>query len=106
MGVRYCCVAETLYSMGSLQVIVNLLGSSLVGSKEGEATLSTAYQTHQKSSQVHLLEYWGSTFLMNFVFQHTDISHILWDCHALGGHKNIDNLDAKVNLKLIFWTSS
>ena len=37
----------------SVQVIVNLLGSSLVGSKEGEATLSTAYQTHQKSSQVH-----------------------------------------------------
>ena len=26
------------------QVIVNLLGSSLVGSKEGEATLSTAFQ--------------------------------------------------------------
>lgn len=26
------------------QVIINLLGSSLVGSKEGEATLSTAYQ--------------------------------------------------------------
>ena len=40
-------------SMGFfLQVIVNLLGSSLVGSKEGEATLSTAYQTHQKSSPV------------------------------------------------------
>ena len=34
------------------QVIVNLLGSSLVGGKEGEATLSTAYQTHQKSSPV------------------------------------------------------
>ena len=26
------------------QAIVNLLGSSLVGSKEGEATLSTAFQ--------------------------------------------------------------
>lgn len=26
------------------QVIINLLGSSLVGSKEGEATLSTAFQ--------------------------------------------------------------
>ncbi len=29
------------------QAIVNLLGSSLVGSKEGEATLSTAYQVVQ-----------------------------------------------------------
>ena len=29
---------------------MNLLGSSLVGSKEGEATLSTAFQTHQKVS--------------------------------------------------------
>ena len=46
------------------QVIVNLLGSSLVGSKEGEATLSTAYQTHQKSSPVcfHLPDHgiWGT----------------------------------------------
>ena len=55
MGVRYSCANETPKSSGgdSLQVIVNLLGSSLVGSKEGEATLSTAYQTHQKSSQVN-----------------------------------------------------
>ena len=30
------------------QAIVNLLGSSRVGSKEGEATLSTAFQTHHK----------------------------------------------------------
>ena len=28
-------------------IIINLLGSNLVGSKEGEATLSTAFQTHQ-----------------------------------------------------------
>ena len=28
--------------------------------------------------------------------QHTDIPHILWDYHALGGHKAIDKLDAKV----------
>ena len=28
------------------QAIVNLLGSSLVGSKEGEATLSTAFQVN------------------------------------------------------------
>ena len=30
------------------QAIVNLLGSSLVGSKEGEATLSTAFQVSFK----------------------------------------------------------
>ena len=29
------------------QAIVNLLGSSLVGSKEGEATLSTAFQVYK-----------------------------------------------------------
>ena len=46
------CKWETQLPVFSLQVIVNLLGSSLVGSKEGEATLSTAYQTHQKSSPV------------------------------------------------------
>jgi len=60
------------------QVICNLLGSSLVGSKEGEATLSTAFQTHQKSSQ------------------HTDIPHILWDFHAEGGSKHIAKLEAKI----------
>ena len=30
------------------QAIVNLLGSSLVGSKEGEATLSTAFQVYMR----------------------------------------------------------
>ena len=35
-----------------------------------------------------------------FLFQHTDIPHILWDYHALGGHKNIDKLDAKVTFSL------
>ena len=59
-------------------IIMNLLGSCLVGSKEGEATLSTAFQTHQKSSP------------------HTDVPHILWDFHSEGGHKNIDRLDRKV----------
>ena len=60
-------------------MIINLLGSNLVGSKEGEATLSTAFQTHQKSSP------------------HTDIPHILWDFHAEGGAKNLDKLDRKVS---------
>ena len=59
-------------------MIINLLGSNLVGSKEGEATLSTAFQTHQKSSP------------------HIDIPHIIWDFHAEGGAKNLDKLDRKV----------
>ena len=35
------------------QAIVNLLGSSLVGSKEGEATLSTAFQVLLKVFENH-----------------------------------------------------
>ena len=35
---------KQLKSVYGNQAIVNLLGSSLVGSKEGEATLSTAFQ--------------------------------------------------------------
>lgn len=34
------------------QAIVNLLGSSLVGSKEGEATLSTAFQVNYALSAI------------------------------------------------------
>ena len=56
------------------QAIVNLLGSSLVGSKEGEATLSTAYQTHHKACE-----------------HHTDIPHILFDYHSEGA-KNLGRL--------------
>jgi hypothetical protein len=59
-------------------VIINLLGSNLVGSKEGEATLSTAYQSQQSRSQ------------------HQDIPHLLWDFHAEGGAKNLDRLESKV----------
>jgi phosphatidylinositol-bisphosphatase len=58
--------------------IINLLGSNLVGSKEGEATLSTAYQSQQSRSQ------------------HQDIPHLLWDFHAEGGVKNLDRLESKV----------
>lgn len=59
-------------------VIINLLGSNLVGSKEGEATLSTAYQSQQSRSQ------------------HREIPHVLWDFHAEGGAKNLDRLESKV----------
>jgi len=60
-------------------VIINLLGSSLVGSKEGEATLSTAYQAQQAGSA------------------HSDIPHLLWDFHAEGGAKNLNKLDSQVS---------
>ena len=36
------------------QAIVNLLGSSLVGSKEGEATLSTAFQVSYATILIRL----------------------------------------------------
>ena len=61
------------------QAIVNLLGSSLVGSKEGEATLSTAYQTHHKACD-----------------HHTDIPHILFDYHAEGA-KHLSRLKNKLH---------
>ncbi|PNF23669.1 hypothetical protein B7P43_G02500 [Cryptotermes secundus] len=64
------------------QVIVNLLGSSLIGSKEGEAILSQLFQAHHKAS-VHA----------------SDVPHILFDYHqeCRGGNtKNLTKLKAKV----------
>ncbi|XP_015607429.1 synaptojanin-1 [Cephus cinctus] len=63
------------------QVIVNLLGSSLIGNKEGEAMLSQLFQTHHNLSQ------------------HKDVPHILFDYHqeCRGGNtKNLSKLKAKV----------
>lgn len=63
------------------QVIVNLLGSSLIGSKEGEAMLSQLFQTHHNMSE------------------HKDVPHILFDYHqeCRGGNmKNLSKLKAKV----------
>ena len=51
-------------------MIINLLGSSLVGSKEGEAVLSTAYQQQQQACP--------ST---------AGMQHTLWDWHGEGGAK-------------------
>jgi len=61
------------------QVFVNLLASSLVGSKEGEATLSTAFQTHHKA-----------------VPEHNGIPHVLFDYHAESGTRRLEKLEAKV----------
>ena len=55
-------------------VILNLLGVNLVGSKEGEANLSTAYQQQQRASK------------------YSNMKHVLWDFHAEGGIKSLDKL--------------
>lgn len=63
------------------QVIVNLLGSSLIGSKEGEAMLSNLFQKHHSVSS------------------HRDVPHVLFDYHqeCRGGNtKNLSKLKAKV----------
>ncbi|GFG38407.1 hypothetical protein Cfor_12437, partial [Coptotermes formosanus] len=64
------------------QVIVNLLGSSLIGSKEGEAILSQLFQAHHKAS-VHA----------------SDVPHVLFDYHQecrSGNTRNLAKLKAKV----------
>nr|CAH7720709.1 unnamed protein product [Callosobruchus chinensis] len=67
------------------QVIVNLLGTSLVGSKEGEATLSQEFQKHHKDSA------------------HADIPHIVFDYHqeCRGGNQaNLMKLKSKLDQQL------
>nr|CAI5836770.1 unnamed protein product [Callosobruchus analis] len=67
------------------QVIVNLLGTSLVGSKEGEATLSQEFQKHHKDSS------------------HADIPHIVFDYHqeCRGGNQtNLQKLKSKIDQQL------
>ncbi|CAG9759926.1 unnamed protein product [Ceutorhynchus assimilis] len=67
------------------QVIVNLLGTSLIGSKEGEATLSQEFQKHHKEST------------------HNDIPHIVFDYHqeVRGSNQtNLQKLRAKVDQQL------
>lgn len=56
------------------QVIVNLLGTSLIGSKEGEATLSQEFQKHHEDSD------------------HTDVEHIVFDYHQECRSGNTANL--------------
>lgn len=53
----------TIKSRYGRQAIINLLGTSLIGSKEGEAMLSNEFQRHHKEST------------------HNDVSHIVFDYH-------------------------
>nr|CAD7392934.1 unnamed protein product [Timema cristinae] len=65
------------------QVVVNLLGSSLIGSKEGEAVLSQLFQAHHKSSP-----------------HANDVAHIIFDYHqeCRGGNtKNLAKLKSKLD---------
>ncbi|EFA11114.1 LOW QUALITY PROTEIN: synaptojanin-1 [Tribolium castaneum] len=76
---------KTIKERYGKQVIVNLLGTSLIGSKEGEATLSQEFQKHHKESC------------------HTDIPHIVFDYHqeCRGGNQaNLQKLKAKVDEQL------
>lgn len=64
------------------QVIVNLLGTSLIGSKEGEAVLSQEFQRQHKESD------------------HNDVTHVVFDYHqeCRGGNQtNLAKLKAKLD---------
>lgn len=64
------------------QAVVNLLGSSMIGGKEGEASLSNLFQAHHKASD------------------NNDVPHILFDYHqeCRGGvTKNLSKLKAKLD---------
>lgn len=77
------------------QAIINLLGTSLIGSKEGEAMLSNEFQRHHKESS------------------HTDVAHIVFDYHQECRGGNTTSL-AKLKARLdqscqdfgIFYASS
>ncbi|KAJ8918742.1 hypothetical protein NQ315_015062 [Exocentrus adspersus] len=79
---RHMCTVKQRYGK---QVIVNLLGTSLIGSKEGEATLSQEFQKHHKESA------------------HCDVPHIVFDYHQEcrgGSQANLQKLKAKVEQQL------
>ncbi|CAG7722785.1 unnamed protein product [Allacma fusca] len=62
------------------QVIVNLLGSSLVGSKEGEAMLSSLFHSQHVNSA-----------------DHCDIAHVLFDYHQeVRGQKGLEKLEREI----------
>ncbi|XP_065074368.1 synaptojanin-1 [Ochlerotatus camptorhynchus] len=72
----------TMKSRYGKQAIINLLGTSLIGSKEGEAMLSNEFQRHHKESN------------------HTDVPHIVFDYHqeCRGGNTSaLSKLKAKID---------
>lgn len=72
---------KTIKERYGRQVIVNLLGTSLIGSKEGEAILSQEFQKLHKESE------------------HNDIGHIVYDYHQEcrgGNQSHLSKLKAKL----------
>ncbi|XP_062556103.1 synaptojanin-1 [Armigeres subalbatus] len=72
----------TMKSRYGKQAIINLLGTSLIGSKEGEAMLSNEFQRHHRESD------------------HTDVPHIVFDYHqeCRGGNTSaLSKLKAKID---------
>ncbi|XP_055533373.1 synaptojanin-1 [Wyeomyia smithii] len=73
---------NTMKARYGKQAIINLLGTSLIGSKEGEAMLSNEFQRHHKESN------------------HTDVPHIVFDYHqeCRGGNTSaLSKLKAKID---------
>ncbi|CAB3386484.1 Hypothetical predicted protein [Cloeon dipterum] len=62
------------------QVIVNLLGTSMVGSKEGEATLSQLFQAHHRACG-----------------EHREVPHLIFDYHQECKGGNTKNLSRLMN---------
>ncbi|XP_065215098.1 synaptojanin-1 [Planococcus citri] len=63
------------------QVIINLLSSSLTGSREGEASLSQMFQNHHNNSD------------------HRDIPHVVYDYHSeiRGANKSLNKLRDQID---------
>lgn len=76
---RHMLLMKTRYGR---QAIVNLLGTSLIGSKEGEAMLSNEFQRHHKECD-----------------HHSDVPHFIFDYHqeCRGGNStNLSKLKEKI----------
>lgn len=96
---------KTIKERYGKQAIVNLLGTSLIGSKEGEATLSQEFQV------LISLKLAGSIYIDEFsILQkhhkescHNDIPHVVFDYHqeCRGGNQiNLQKLKTKVEQQL------
>jgi len=95
------------------QAIVNLLGTNMVGSKEGEATLSSLFHVRTlllySFRNGHVMDYEVVSQYSNYCLcllqsQHkmnkdfADIPHILFDYHQeVRGTRGLDRLEHQIN---------
>lgn len=99
------------------QLIVNLLGSSLVGSKEGEAMLSSLFHVKKERLIIAVLRmfYIVVSYHRNiytiyiYIYgslqtqhtndpEHADIPHILFDYHQIvRGNRGLDKLENEIH---------